>query len=149
MKKNQIIVIVIIGVFLIGALWYFGFRPASQNSYVKINDITVEVEIADDLTEQKTGLSNRESLAAGSGLLFVFEEKKVRSFWMKNMQFAIDIIWIQDDSVVHLSRNLLPEGANPTNQYSSNWPVNYVLEVNAGFVEANQIEVGDGVVIEY
>ena len=66
---------------------------------------------------------------------------------MKNMHFPIDIIWISHRRVVNISKNLQPEGKNPKKTYSSIYPVNYVLEVNAGFCEENNIIIGDEIKI--
>jgi uncharacterized membrane protein (UPF0127 family) len=66
---------------------------------------------------------------------------------MKDMLFPLDIIWIKDDKIVNLSRNLSPSD-NPQNQTDSVWLVNFVLEVNAGFIDNNDIKVGDEVKID-
>ncbi len=112
-----------------------------------INGKTVEVEIADNFEAWRQGLSDRESLDADRGMLFVFPDKQVRTFWMKNMNFPLDIIWISDDEVAGISADLPPEGEAPARTYGSISPVNYVLEVNAGFAAQYHIKAGDSVVI--
>ena len=112
---------------------------------VEINDIIIPVELADTLEKHIQGLSDKEELI--DGMLFLFDERQIRSFWMKNMHFPIDIIWISHRRVVNISKNLQPEGENPKKTYSSIYPVYYVLEVNAGFCEQNNISIGDRVKI--
>jgi uncharacterized membrane protein (UPF0127 family) len=118
-----------------------------NQKYVEINGVKIFVEIADEPGEQIQGLSDRENLCADCGLLFIFPEKKVRNFWMKNMHFPIDIIWISDNKILNISHNLPPEGEHPANTYSSAEPVDYVLEVNAGWTEKRGVGVGDKVLI--
>lgn len=149
MKKIIYLSIILSIILLVGSFLLFQSRQSIfpdttvQSSFVKINGHIIKVEIADDFEEQKQGLSDRESLCEDCGMLFVFPRKQVRSFWMKNMNFPIDIIWIQDKKIVHISENLSPEGEAPEETYSSILPVNYVLEVNAGITDNYGIKMGD------
>lgn len=110
-------------------------------------EILVEVA-SDDLTRQK-GLSGRQSLGENVGMLFVFEAQNVRpGFWMKDMLIPIDIVWINDGEIIQINKDVQPEpGVSDRNLalYVPSGPIDYVLEVNAGFCERNLIEVGDGV----
>lgn len=100
------------------------------------------IEIADDVAERTQGLSGREFLPNNTGLLFVFENPGVQRFWMKDMNFPIDIIWVDADlRVVDVTRNAQPDSFPQT--FSPTTPVLYVLEVNAG--EAEHIEIGAAV----
>ncbi|MBU4216818.1 DUF192 domain-containing protein [Candidatus Parcubacteria bacterium] len=112
---------------------------------VKINETIIKVLVADDMQEQTQGLSDRPKLEKSEGMLFVFDTKQERSFWMKQMNFPLDIIWIEDDKIVNIHKNLPPEGDNPENHYASQFRINYVLEVNAGFVDEQKIKIGDTV----
>ena len=114
---------------------------------VVINNKIIKIEIADDPEEWRRGLSYRENLCDNCGMLFVYPDKKVRSFWMKDMNFPIDIIWIDDNEIVKIDKDLKPEGKFPKNHYSSDNPVDYVLEVNANYTEKNNINVNDRVEI--
>lgn len=120
-----------------------------QGNYVEINGQKIPVELAETPNEQWRGLSGREKLDAGSGMLFVFPGKGVRNFWLKDMNFPLDIIWIDENTVVKVDRNLPPGGPAPNESYSSIWPINYVLEVNAGFAEKHDIRAGDEVVYSF
>ena len=105
---------------------------------------TVLVEVADQLDEQILGLSFRESLEAGRGMLFVYDEKEEQLFWMKDMKFAIDIVWIDQGEIVGIESRVPPPedpGAIPT-IYPSPRPVDMVLEVSAGYMEEQGIGIG-------
>lgn len=114
---------------------------------VKIKDTILNVEVADTPGKRSKGLSGRESLATGSGMLFVFPEEKKYQFWMKEMKFPIDFIFIKDGKVVDLLNNASPPNPNQKAEtlpiYQPIVPINMMLEVNAGFIQANSIKVGD------
>jgi uncharacterized protein len=116
---------------------------------VTINNQTVTVELADTPTQQVQGLADRASLPAGQGMLFVFPDYQIRSFWMQGMQFPIDIVWISNDRVSGFVTNVPIPTDEPLATYLSDQPVNYVLELHAGWVAEHQIEVGDTVTYTY
>ncbi len=99
------------------------------------------VNIADTPTLHQKGLSNIDALNENEGMLFVFSEPQTPSFWMKDMLFNIDIIWLSGQwEVVDIHKGLTPESYPKT--VSPSQEVLYVLEVPAGFVEKNAIENG-------
>lgn len=115
---------------------------------IKVNDVDIPVELANTDEKRRHGLSARDGLPEGSGMLFVFDNKGKPEFWMKDMKFAIDIIWIDDTKVVGVERNARPEpGVSDVDlaRYIPPTTINYVLEVPAGFSEKNGIDVGSGV----
>lgn len=118
---------------------------------VKIGDVSINAEIANSEAERTRGLGERKSLKEDSGMLFVFDKSDVSvSFWMKDMVIPIDIIWINDGKVAQISRNAKPEPDTPDDKlklYLPNEPVDYVIEVNAGFSDSKGIKVGDPVVL--
>ncbi len=120
-----------------------------QTNIVRINSRTIPVELADTLDERSQGLSDRQSLESGSGMLFVFDEVKPVSFWMRWMHFPLDIVWIRDGKIVGIERNVpipvagVAEGDLPL--YYSSEAVSHVLEINAG--EAIGLSVGDTIEI--
>lgn len=117
--------------------------PMTPAFSVEIGDLSIPVELADTDEERRLGLSFRKKLDENSGMLFVMPKRDVTSFWMKDMQFPLDIIWIDGDRVVKIHRDLPPEGSIPSEHYSSVDPVDYVLELNGGFAQSQGIEVGD------
>ena len=116
---------------------------------IKINGATFELEIADTDATREAVLSNRQSLAQNAVMLFIFETIHTPSFWMKNMQFPLDIIWIAGDIVVGIDENLPAEGGNPLQIYTAPQPADKVLEINAGVAKSSGIKVGDPIVISY
>ncbi|MCD4761902.1 DUF192 domain-containing protein [bacterium] len=118
---------------------------SSDNKHLIINQAVIDVEVADEFQEQVQGLSDRPELGPNNGLLFIFKEKQKRQFWMKNMNFPIDIIWIAGDYVAGISKRLEPEGETPEKRYPSLYEVDKVLEVNGGFTDAFGIRAGDKV----
>ena len=121
----------------------------TKESLVRIGSINIPVEIAETEAARKKGLSDRPSLDKNKGMLFVFSKPDFYSFWMPNMNFSIDIIWINDGEVIGItpdvSNNFDPK--NPRT-YSPPQPAQYVLEVNAGFGAKKNIKIGDAVVLE-
>lgn len=125
-------------------------RPEAKippDKTVKINGREITVEIADTPELQFKGLSGRKNLCAGCGMLFVFNDKKERTFVMREMNFPLDIIFIDGNKIVKIEGGLEPEGVNPKNIYKSGAPVDYVLEVNGGFTDKYKIEEGGKLVI--
>lgn len=103
--------------------------------------VTLEIEIADDDYKTQTGLMYRKSMKDNRGMLFIFPDEQPRSFYMKNTEFAIDIIYANAaKEIVSIRKN-----AQPFDQTSlpSNAPAQYVLEVNAGLSDQWGLEPGD------
>jgi len=122
----------------------------SQQSEVKINDLVIPVKIANTDTKRRTGLASHDSLPKEEGMLFKFAQKNVQPpFWMKNMKFAIDIIWIDDGVIVQIDKDVQPPTPNTPDEeltlYAPDQLIDYVLEVNASFTEENGIKIGDTV----
>ena len=94
------------------------------------------------------GLMNHTSLAETEGMLFVFEENDIHNFWMKNMKFGIDIIWMNDGfDVIHIEENVPTCLNNPCETYGPSTHSKYVLEVQEGFVEKHNIKLNDKLII--
>ncbi len=119
---------------------------------VCITDFCFYVEIANTDQLRQKGLSLRESLSNDSGMLFVFEESGHFSFWMKDMLFSLDMIWIgQDGKIIYIEKDTLPCGFEcPTISppRTEEFLSKYVLEVNAGLSEIYNFSIGDFVKIK-
>ena len=107
-------------------------------------------EVVDTPALRSRGLSGRESLTQQTGMLFVFQTGRASTFWMKEMMFALDFVWIGVDcTVVDTTLDVPPpEPGTPTSAlplYSSADPAAYTFEINAGEVVRHGIEVGDEV----
>ncbi|MFA5155282.1 MAG: DUF192 domain-containing protein [Patescibacteria group bacterium] len=122
-------------------------KPALPRAAVLINGQRIEVEIAASPAELYHGLSGRSSLAADSGLLFVFADSAERVFVMRQMSFPLDIVFINQGRISKIAANLPPEGDRPRRLYTSAGPADQVLELNAGYAEQHGFQVGDRVSI--
>ena len=112
-----------------------------EEGTLKIVDTEIKVEIADTDAERSLGLSGRDSLKTGYGMLFVFDTPGSYGFWMKDMKFSIDIIWIDADGrVIGVEKGVEPE-TYPKVFYPPT-PAKYVLEVPAGFADLHQVTPG-------
>ena len=112
---------------------------------IKIDGIVLEVQIADTDPRRARGLMFQEQLPLDEGMLFVWDAADKRSIWMLNMQFPLDIIWIDDaNKVVFIEKNVpicktaLETVTCPSYKGGSK-DAKYVLEVTAGFVDAFKI----------
>ena len=106
------------------------------------------MEVVDTSEERRIGLMNRESLPQQAGMLFIFEEERVLSFWMKNTLIPLDMIFISKDlEIVSIQKNAQPCESDPCKLYGSVFPAKYVVEVNAGFSDRNGIKEGNKIEI--
>lgn len=136
---------VVAGILLLLLLAACSHNNALAN-FVKINNKEIKVEIIDTSELIYKGLSGRDNLCEDCGMLFKFNNRQERAFVMRDMNFPIDIIWIDEDVIIGIEENLQPEGSDYKNIYESPEPVNYVLEVNAGFADKNNIKKGDKII---
>ena len=112
---------------------------------IKINKNTFSVLIADTPTKRALGLSGREELAMKHGMLFIFEKSGDYPFWMKDMNFAIDILWINEhNEIIHILERVAPE-TYPT-AFTSSEDALYVLELPAGTIVETDINLGDKII---
>lgn len=112
-----------------------------------IADVTVEASVADTLSERIQGLSGTPYLPQNVVKLFVFGTNGSHSIWMKDMNYALDIIWVSEEGdIVHIEENVAPETF--PDSFGSPTPAWYVIEANAGFVEASGTVIGDKVSVE-
>ncbi len=126
----------------------YASRPKAETSQkiIKIGGKNIAVEIADTEASRIKGLSGREGLPSDTGLLFYFDKPQRAGIWMKEMKFAIDIVWVGTDMrIVKIQKNATPSSFPEFFLPAVITP--YVIEFNVGFTEKNNISVGDIVVI--
>lgn len=105
-------------------------------------EVEVRVEIADSPDEQVRGLMERTALAEDRGMLFVFPDEEVRSFWMKNTLIPLSIAYMDSEGRIVDLQDMKPlDDEEP--HYVSSEPARFALEVNKGFFEEHGVEVGD------
>lgn len=112
---------------------------------VCFENVCVQAEVADTESKRRLGLMFREGLAENQGMLFVFEEEGRHSFWMKNMKFPLDIIWIGEDKRIVEIRSSVRPCREVCESLIPKAAAKYALEVNAGFTDKNGIKTEDRV----
>jgi len=161
MNKNRTIILTLVSLCIVIFLLFpiITYKNGDSNIVliepnVKIGDMAFNVTVADTVDERMKGLSGRKELSIHEGLLFVFDKPGIYPFWMKDMNFPIDIIWIglkpggligaeEDFRVVYIKENASPKSYPET--FTPNTPALYVLEVNAGTASDKKIKIGDKV----
>lgn len=108
----------------------------------------VEVELAISNLAHYKGLSDRESLDYGKGMFFIFNNSSYLNFVMRRMNFPLDIIFINDNKILNIYKNLEAEGIVTKNNYKSLGLSNMVLEVPAGYSDIYNLEIGDNILIK-
>lgn len=107
---------------------------------------TVNIEIADSPEEHALGLMYREYLDPDSGMLFVFDEPKLLSFWMQNTYIPLDILFIDETGKINtIHEDTIPK--NSLNRYKSLELSKYALELNSGYTKEHGIKAGDYILI--
>jgi len=121
----------------------------TETPAVLLGDLEIPVELAVSYAEIQRGLSGRVSLAEDKGLLFIFSRPAIYRFWMPDMNFPIDIIWINEGKIIGINHNVSNDfdPDNPIFYYAPK-PAQYVLEVNAGFAEQHGLDVGDNLIFK-
>lgn len=116
-----------------------------KNATVTINDQEFNVKVAKTEAQKQKGLSGANSIGEKDGMLFIFDTPDHYSFWMKDMKFPIDIIYINGDKVVTVIRNAPTQDLKT---YQPESPSDKVLEIQAGLSEKYKIDKGSSVIIE-
>ncbi|MFM2383439.1 MAG: hypothetical protein RIQ72_11 [Candidatus Parcubacteria bacterium] len=125
------------------AIALYDTYPTSTLSIIEKN-FAIEVQLADSVDLHALGLSGRDGLSKKSGLLFVFNQDAYYPFWMKDMSFAIDMIWINaDKKIVHIEHAVQPD--TYPQSFDSPELARYVLEVASGMAKEFKLEKGDSV----
>ena len=153
MLKKIIIIFILTALAILELTAFLYFNPETDkdvpilNSITKpdldklsIDNIEINIEIADNPKEQSQGLSGREYLAPDNGMLFVFPQLITPSFWMKDMKFSLDIIWILENKLVYIAENISPDYRG---SIKPEVLADKVIELNAGTCNKNDIKEGD------
>lgn len=112
---------------------------------LRVKDCRIKIELADTQEKRVAGLMFRASLPEDSGMLFIFDEEADYGFWMKNMIIPLDMIWIDSKKIiVDITKNALPCKEECLSIHPKR-AAKYVLEVNSGYTDAHNINVGDKV----
>jgi len=156
MKK--IIILVIILFALIGGVAYTmnmktlpNFAPFVKSQTCTIDGVTFNLYAASNSKDQQIGLSKYSKIDQNMGMIFLFNRSDYYSFWMKDMKFPIDIIFINNNNIVAIFKNVQPPSSISNNQilpiYTPSQVANTVLEINAGLSDKYNFKVNDTVKI--
>ncbi len=120
--------------------------PDHQPFELTLNDHSLTVEVVNTPASITQGLSGRPELGR-DGMLFVLGQSRIPLFWMKDMLFDLDMVWLDDNQVVDITTNVpRPQPNTPDHQlplYQPRQPANLVLELPAGMVDQLDIQIGD------
>ncbi len=143
------IALVIMGLVIAAILVMFVFLQEQEieRTQIIINDHVLDVYIAQTSAEHAQGLSGIDlSEFDADGMLFIFEDPIERTFWMKDMEFAIDIVWIRDSEIVEIEEGLsVPNNQDILYMYSDPYKVDAALELPAGDVDKYGIDLNQKV----
>lgn len=131
------------------SLFFFFSLSSAQATkrYVKVffpNGFSVTAELAETDAERRLGLMFRSKIYPDQGMLFILEEEGYHSFWMKNMKFPLDILWLdREKRIIHMETRVPPCRKDPCPAYTPPLPAAYVLEIKAGSIEKNGLKLSD------
>ena len=129
-----------------------GLQNGSEYLRAKVSiegfELSAEIPVTGELMSK--GLSVKNQLRENESMLFVFEEPLRHTFWMKDMKFPIDIIWLDSNGkIVHIEENLMPcPLVLICPSYAPNADSQYVLETIAGFAQRHNISLGTTIKFE-
>jgi len=133
---------------LLSSLCFLPLSAQTVYRQLKIRDKVFTVEISDTLAKRSLGLGKRQNLPEDHGMFFIFERKGIYPFWMKDMKFPIDIVWINNDRVIGVTERIpQPKGKFPLAYYAPPSLIDRVLELNSGTAKIIGIKEGDTVTI--
>lgn len=124
--------------------------PFAKTATAKIGNQTFRLYSAESQKEKEVGLSNKSSMPQDYGMLFSFATPDYYSFWMRDMKFPIDMIFIKDNHIITIHSNAQPPKSKDDSLaiYKPDEPADAVLEINAGLAQKYSFKKGDEVKIE-
>lgn len=153
-KTYRIILIILALItFFVYVTHFFDKKPSTTE--ITVGTTTIYAQIANTEHKRSMGLSFTEKLGDNSGMVFIFDETGKKHFWMRDMYFDIDIIWLDESKhVLGFFENVSKDSYNKTKPelskvYHSPENTKYVLEVNAGTIERLKIKTGDTLDFKY
>jgi uncharacterized protein len=127
--------------------------PGYAQAEVRIHGQAIRVDVADTPAKQTLGLGGRTHLGPHEGMLFPYAERGRQAFWMKDMRIPIDMVWLDNETVVHIESDVPPPApGTPDAQLTVYQPqalANFVLELAAGRARTLGLRVGDRVAYRF
>lgn len=121
-----------------------GFVYIGKYRTIKIGGQKFLVELARTPKKQAQGLGGRAKISENRGMLFDFSKAEQHSFWMKDMQFDLDILWIKEGKIAYIAKNISHKSSETINPQIM---ADKVLEINSGLVDKYNFKIGDSVKI--
>ena len=141
MDKKTWYLILALMVLVFAASMFLNKKDTSSYKKIIIGNVVVKAEIAALLTEKQKGLSSRNFMRKNSGMLFIFSQPDFYPFWMKDMKFPIDIIWLDENlQIINIEKNITPDTF--PKKFMPRLPAKYALEINAGWSDKNKVKEG-------
>ena len=139
--RQLFVLVVTLAILVFVGAWFFN----SRQPHAVINGQTFVLEIASEDKLRSQGLSGRSSMAHDRGMIFIFDEKLMYPFWMKGMEFDLDFIWLDDDTVIGVTTNVKApvNNNNEVITIAAPEPVNRIIEFNAGIIDELDVQIGD------
>jgi uncharacterized membrane protein (UPF0127 family) len=130
------------------------YRTINFNNKIKVNDIEFKTFYANTDEDRTLGFSNVEKINLDEAILFIFDPPSMETFWMKDMNFDLYIIWIDENlKIIKIDKNISRNSYNKTNpllseKFSSEIPIKYVLEISAGLSSKYKFRSGDKIFLK-
>lgn len=118
-------------------------QPATQNYYLTIKEKNIKVELAVTEEERSQGLKYRNSLPVDTGMLFIYPDEIILSFWMKDTPLPLSIAFIKSNGTILDIKDMQPFSLDSIN---SSAPAQYALEITQGWFQQNKIKEGDVII---
>lgn len=142
---------ILIALAVIAGATFMYWQMTSAGEAIGLHHHTYHVAVMRTEAELEHGLSDTKSLPADHAMLFVFPQSSIQgtSIWMKDMNYPLDIVWLNNDRVViHMEKNVLPSTynrADPTKStiFKPDQPARYVIELPSGTIDETGIVLGD------
>lgn len=148
LKTKKTIIIIAFGITAL-VFWYVAiniiFLAGNKIETVTIGSQKFQTEIVSDKKKLEKGLGGRDGLCYECAMLFQFSNSGKHAFWMKDMRFDLDIVWILNGKIVHIEKNVLKDFSGilipPVD-------ADFVLEINAGISDKNGFKIGENVLFQ-
>lgn len=166
-KKKKIVIIFALVIFIFVSVFFLSKIFQSEHKNLEISRVitktlpfcgvydtknvliggkNIKMDVSDDDCKRELGFSGRKSLSDGGGMMFIFDKEGSYGFWMKDMNFPIDILWVDDGyNITGIEKNIKPE--TYPEAFGEKYLAKYVLELKAGFSDENNIKVGNKISI--
>ena len=153
-KKRTIALVLLAGISL--AILGSGMLEDENNSKRCMNatfesGAELNLAVADNESERRRGLMQRDSLPESSGMIFVYEGEDIRRFWMKNTSIPLDLVYLDSEKVVVDTESMDPEPGVPEDElqiYRSSEDAMYAIETSQGFLDSESVREGQVVSLE-